>query len=250
MQLISQRFQQKVGSALIALALSSATGASLAATSMSQNERMDAKKALIKAIDDKAKQAQVMNDMIFSFGELGFQEYQTSKYLTDILKENGFTVEEGISGIPTAWMATWGEGEPVIALGSDIDGIPKASQKPGVAYHDPILEGAPGHGEGHNSGQVVNIIAILAVKEYMEANGLTGTIKVWPGVAEEQLGTKAYYVRDGYFNDVDAVLFSHVSNSFSTSWGAGRGNGLISVQYNFYGESAHSAGRPGGAEVR
>ncbi|MBU3021717.1 amidohydrolase [Aestuariibacter sp. A3R04] len=244
MPLVLQRFHKQLLTALVALALSGVASASLAATSMSQNERMDAKKALIKAIDSKAKQAQVMNDMIFSFGELGFQEYQTSKYLIDILKENGFSVEEGISGIPTAWMATWGEGEPVIALGSDIDGIPKASQKPGVAYHDPILEGAPGHGEGHNSGQVVNIIAILAVKEYMEANGLTGTIKVWPGVAEEQLGTKAYYVRDGYFEDVDAVLFSHVSNSFSTSWGTGRGNGLISVQYNFYGESAHSAGSP------
>ncbi|MEQ5808658.1 peptidase dimerization domain-containing protein [Alteromonas sp. NFXS44] len=237
-------FKRSMTSALIGLSLAGLSLAADAATGMSQNERMDAKKALIKAIDGKAKQAQIMNDMIFSFGELGFQEFQTSKYLTDLLKENGFTVEQGISGIPTAWMATWGEGEPVIALGSDIDGIPKASQKPGVAYHDPVIEGAPGHGEGHNSGQVVNIIAILAVKEFMEEHGLKGTIKVWPGVAEEQLGTKAYYVRDGYFKDVDAVLFSHVSNGFGTSWGGGRGNGLISVQYNFYGESAHSAGSP------
>lgn len=240
----TQQFTRKIGTALVALALAGSALPALGSASMSASERMDAKKALINAVDARAKQVQVMNDMIFSFGELGFQEYQTSKYLTDILKENGFTVEEGISGIPTAWMATWGEGEPVIALGSDIDGIPKASQKPGVAYHEPIIEGAPGHGEGHNSGQVVNIVAILAVKEYMEKNGLSGTIKVWPGVAEEQLGTKAYYVRDGYFDDVDAVLFSHVGNGFSTRWGAGRGNGLISVQYNFYGESAHSAGSP------
>ncbi len=204
----------------------------------------DVKKALITAVEAKAKQAQVMNDMIFSFGELGFQETETSKYLTDILRQNGFTIEQGISGIPTAWMATWGSGEPVIALGSDIDGIPKASQKPGVAYHDPLIKGAPGHGEGHNSGSVVNIIAALAVKEHMQKNGLSGTIKIWPGVAEEQLGTKAYYVRDGYFKDVDAVLFSHVSNTFATHWGGGYGNGLVSVQYNFYGESAHSAGSP------
>ena len=87
---------------------------------------------------------QQMNDMVFSFGELGFQEVETSKYLTGILKKNGFTIQEGIAGIPTAWMATWGCGKPVIALGSDIDGIPQASQKPGVAYHDPIIEGAPG----------------------------------------------------------------------------------------------------------
>ena len=237
-------FKRRLSQTLIGLSMAGLSLAAHAAPGMSQNERMDVKKALIKAVDDRAKQVQVMNDMIFSFGELGFQEFQTSKYLTDMLEENGFTVEQGISGIPTAWMATWGEGEPVIALGSDIDGIPKASQKPGVAYHDPIIEGAPGHGEGHNSGQVVNIVAALAVKQYMEENDIAGTIKIWPGVAEEQLGTKAYYVRDGYFEDVDAVLFSHVSNGFSTSWGGGRGNGLISVQYNFYGESAHSAGAP------
>ncbi len=96
---------------------------------------------------------QQMVDSIFSFAELGFQEIETHRYLVDILKKNGFTVQEGIAGIPTAFMATWGSGKPVIALGSDIDGIPQASQKPGVAYHDPMIEGAPGHGEGHNSGR-------------------------------------------------------------------------------------------------
>jgi aminobenzoyl-glutamate utilization protein B len=79
-------------------------------------------------------------------------------------------------------MATWGTGKPVIALGSDIDCIPQASQKPGVAYHDPLIEGAPGHGEGHNSGVPLNILAAIAVKRQMEKNKLPGTIKVWPGV--------------------------------------------------------------------
>ncbi len=85
-----------------------------------------------------------MVDQVFSFGELGFQEFETSRYLIDILRKNGFQVKEGISGIPTAWIATWGSGKPVIALGSDIDGIPKASQKPGVAYHDPDHRGRAG----------------------------------------------------------------------------------------------------------
>ncbi|MFK3978679.1 peptidase dimerization domain-containing protein [Shewanella vesiculosa] len=235
---------RRVVSTLCGLSLLAATMLSATAAEMSKSQRLKVKKALVEAVQSKAKQVQVMNDMIFSFGELGFQEFETSAYLTKVLKQNGFSIESGISGIPTAWMASWGEGEPVIALGSDIDGIPKASQKPGVAYHDPLIEGAPGHGEGHNSGQVVNIIAALAVKEYLQAHGLKGTIKIWPGVAEEQLGTKAYYVRDGYFKDVDAVLFSHVANEFGTSWGGGRGNGLVSVQYNFFGESAHSAGAP------
>ena len=103
--------------------------------------------------------SQIANDTVFSFGELGFQEFETTKYLTGLLKKNGFTVQEGIAGIPTAWVASWGTGKPVIALGSDVDCIPQASQKPGVAYHDPIIEGAPGHGEGHNSGVPMNITA-------------------------------------------------------------------------------------------
>ncbi|MEQ9414007.1 MAG: amidohydrolase, partial [Cyclobacteriaceae bacterium] len=86
-----------------------------------------------------AKRIQVMVDKIFSFAELGFQEYESSKYLTGILEENGFKIERGIAGMPTAWTATWGSGKPLIALGSDVDCIPKASQKPGVAYHDPIV---------------------------------------------------------------------------------------------------------------
>jgi len=90
---------------------------------------------------ERAKLAQVIVDSVFSFGELGFQEVETSRYLTGVLRDNGFEVEEGIAGIPTAWMARWGSGSPVIALGSDIDGIPKASQKPGVAYFDPLVEG-------------------------------------------------------------------------------------------------------------
>ena len=79
---------------------------------------------------ERAKLAQVIVDSVFSFGELGFQEVETSRYLTDVLRDNGFEIEEGIAGIPTAWMARWGSGSPVIALGSDIDGIPKASQNP------------------------------------------------------------------------------------------------------------------------
>ncbi len=187
---------------------------------------------------------QQMVDQIFSYGELGFQEFETSKYVTDILRKQGFVVEEGIAGIPTAWMATWGSGKPVIAVGADIDGIPQASQKPGVAYHDPLVPGAPGHGEGHSAGQAVNVTAILAVKKLMERDGLSGTIKVWPGVAEELVGTKAYFVRAGYFKDVDISLFSHVGNNLSTSWGTTSGNALVSVQFNFRGQSAHSAGAP------
>jgi aminobenzoyl-glutamate utilization protein B len=196
-------------------------------------------------IDAMSVFSQQMVDSVFSFGELGFQEFETNRYLIDILKKNGFSVEEGIAGIPTAFMATWGSGKPVLALGSDIDGIPQASQKPGVAYHDPIIEGAPGHGEGHNSGEPLNITAAIAVKKIMEREKLPGTIRIWSGTAEELLGSKAYFIRGGLFKDVDVALFAHVSDSMDVSWG-GRGNstGMVSVQYSFRGETAHAAGAP------
>jgi aminobenzoyl-glutamate utilization protein B len=185
-----------------------------------------------------------MNDMVFSFGELGFQEFETSKYLTGVLRKNGFTVQEGLAGVPTLWQASWGSGKPVISLGSDIDCIPQASQKPGVAYHDPIIEGAPGHGEGHNSGVPLNITAAIAVKKVMEREHLPGTIRIWPGVAEELVGSKAYFVRSGAFKDVDIALFTHVGANMQVSWGDTTSNGLISVEYDFKGESAHAAGAP------
>jgi aminobenzoyl-glutamate utilization protein B len=187
---------------------------------------------------------QQMNDMVFSFGEIGFQEFETQKYLGKLLRDHGFTVADGVAGIPTAWVATWGSGKPVIAFGSDIDGIPQGSQKPGVAYHDPFVEGAPGHGEGHNSGTPLNIVAALAVKRIMEREKLPGTLMIWPGVAEELLGTKAHYVRAGLFKDVDVMLYNHVGSNLSTSWGDGGGSGLVSVEYTFEGETAHSAGAP------
>jgi aminobenzoyl-glutamate utilization protein B len=195
-------------------------------------------------VDAMQENIQKWNDSVFSFAELGFQEVETSKYLTDILKQNGFTIEHGVAGIPTAWTARWGSGKPVIALGSDVDCIPQASQKPGVAFRDPVLDGAPGHGEGHNAGMPLQIAAALAVKKVMEQQRLPGTLMLWPGIAEELVGTKAYYVRAGLFKDVDVSIFAHVGDNLAVTWGDGTQNGLVSVEYTFKGESAHSAGAP------
>jgi len=204
----------------------------------------DYKRDAVRGVDEMAKLAQEMVDSVFSFGELGMQEVETSRYLTGQLEKYGFTVQRGFGGIPTAWVAKFGSGKPVIAIGSDIDGIPQASQKPGVAYADPIIVGAPGHGEGHNTGMPMNIVAAIAVKRIMERDKLPGTIMLWPGVAEEQLASKAWFVRDGMFKDVDVVLFAHVANNLGVSWGEGGGNGMVSVEYTFEGETAHSAGAP------
>ena len=220
--------------------------AALAArTTQDADPRLEAMKIeALELVEGRAKLVQEIVDHLFSFGELGFQEFETQRYLTGLLADNGFEIELGVAGMPSAWTARWGSGSPVIALGSDVDGIPQSNQKPGVGYREPILSMAPGHGEGHNSGQAVNIVAALAVKEIMEREGISGTLLIWPGVAEEQLGSKAFFVRDGVFDGVDVNLFTHVSSNFGVSWGQSGGNALISVQFSFTGETAHSAGSP------
>src|SRR5580704_4669085 len=161
-------------------------------------------------VDKLQTLTQQMVDEIFSYSELGFQEYETSRYVTGILEKHGFQVERGVAGVPTAWVATYGSGKPVIAFITDIDCIPRASQKPGVAYHDPIVDGAPGHGEGHNSGLAVNVTAAIVLKKLMEKYKLPGSLKLYPGIAEELVGAKAHYVRAGLFKGVDVVLGCHV----------------------------------------
>jgi aminobenzoyl-glutamate utilization protein B len=217
----------------------------VAESGAAQVDRLSAfKQELADAIDARRQFTQQMVDQIFSFGELGFQEIETSRYLVQVLRDNGFDVQEGVAGIPTAWLATWGSGDPVISFGTDIDDIPQASQYPGVACHAPMVPGAPGHGEGHNAGQAVNITAAIAVKELMEREGIPGTLHIWPGVAEELVATKAYYVRAGMFDDVDIVLYAHVGANLSTGWGITPGTGLISAIFTFEGQSAHSGGAP------
>jgi aminobenzoyl-glutamate utilization protein B len=214
-------------------------------TAAGADPRLEKLKAeALTKVDGRAKMIQEIIDELFSYGELGFQEFETQKYLTGLLEQNGFTVQRGYAGIPSAWVARWGSGHPVISLGSDVDDIPQASQKPAVGYRDPMIAGAPGHGEGHNSGQAVNIAAALVVKEIMEREKIPGTLVIWPGIAEEQLGSKAYYVREGLFKDVDVTLFSHVAAGMSVTAGPSGQLAMVSALFKFRGQTAHAAGAP------
>ena len=113
------------------------------------------KQETLERVGARAKLVQEITDSIFSFSELGYQEFETAKYITGILRDNGFRIQQGAAGMPSAFVAEWGSGKPVIGLMADVDGLPETSQKPGVAYHAPLIEGGPGHGEGHNAGQAV-----------------------------------------------------------------------------------------------
>ena len=196
-----------------------------------------------EVVGTRQKMVQEITDTLFSLSELGYQETESANYLTGILEQDGFRITRGVAGMPTAFVAEWGAGKPIIGLMADIDGLPETSQKPGVAYHAPLIEGGPGHGEGHNAGQAVNVTAALVVKRILEKYKIPGTIRVYPGIAEELLGSRTYMAREGLFKDLDIMLSSHVSNNFSTNWGV-RGLALVSTQYSFHGRSAHSAGSP------
>ena len=209
--------------------------------------RLDKLKAeALTMVEGRSKQVQEIVDMLFSFQELGMQEFETQKYLTGLLAKEGFTIEKGVAGMPSAWTAKWsnGTGKPEISLGSDVDGIPQAGQKPGVGFKDPMIAGAPGHGEGHNSGQAVNIVAAIVVKQLMQRDKINGTLLIWPGIAEEQMAGKAFLVRAGVFKNTDVTLFTHVGNDLGVSWGASGSSALISAEFRFRGSSAHAAGAP------
>ena len=184
-----------------------------------------------------------ISDAIWSYAELGMQEFKSSKLLADTLEQAGFTVERGAAGMPTCFVASYGSGKPVIGILGEFDALPMLSQKGRVPKQDPIVAGAPGHGCGHNTMGTAAAAAAIAVKEAMDRYKLPGTIKVFGSPAEETVISRPYMVRAGLFKDVDAVIDNHSSDGFGTSYGK-NGNASFSVIFRFKGKTAHSAGAP------
>jgi len=243
-----------VRTALVAAAMTAALSA-LPSTVAAQQQvtlpdsaKLEALKAeAVTKVQGRAKQVQEIVDMLFSFSELGMQEFETQRYLSGILEQAGFKVERGYAGMPSAWVARWvspAGARPVVTLGSDVDGIPQANNMPAYAFHQAQVDGAPGHGEGHNSGQAVNIVGALVAKEIMMRERIPGTLVLWPGIAEEQMAGKAFLVRAGLFKDADVALFTHVGSDLGVQWGQSSSTALISAIFKFQGTSAHAAGAP------
>jgi aminobenzoyl-glutamate utilization protein B len=184
-----------------------------------------------------------ISDTIWGYAELGLQEFRSSKLLADTLEAAGFTVERGLAGMPTCFVASYGSGKPVIGLLGEFDALPMLSQKARVPRKDPLVEGAPGHGCGHNSMCTAAAAAAIAVKEAMDTYGIKGTIKVFGSPAEEIVVSRPYMIRAGLFEGVDAVIDNHSSAGFGTGYGVS-GNALFSTIFTFKGKTAHSAGAP------
>ncbi len=184
-----------------------------------------------------------ISDAIWKYAELGLQEFQSSKLLADTLEAEGFTVERGVAGMPTAFVATYGSGKPVIALLGEYDALPSLSQKARVTRKDPVVDGAPGHGCGPNTMGTAATAAAIAVKKAMASRRVPGTIRVFGSPAEEFAACRPYFVRAGLFRDVDAVIDNHAGEGFGTEYGT-YFSALYSAIFTFKGRTAHAAGEP------
>jgi aminobenzoyl-glutamate utilization protein B len=204
-----------------------------------------AKKNLLELLSDTnmVRKYGLISDAIWSYAELGMQEFKSSALLIKTLEEAGFSVEKNVAGMPTCFVATWGSGKPVIGILGEFDALPMISQKPLSAVQAPLVNGAPGHGCGHNMMGTAGVAAIVALKKTMEENNIPGTIKFFGSPAEETLISRPYMVRAGVFKDVDAVIDNHAASEFATSYGI-NGTAVMSVIFSFKGKTAHAAGSP------
>jgi len=184
-----------------------------------------------------------ISNAIWSFAELGLEEYKSSALLIKTLKNEGFKIEQGLAGMPTCFTATYGSGKPVIGILGEYDALPMISQKARVPKQEPLIQGAPGHGCGHNTMCTASAAAAIAVKKAMKKYDIKGTIKLFGSPAEETLVSRPYMIRAGLFDGVDAVIDNHSSSNFGTRYGVS-GNALISSIFTFKGKTAHSAGSP------
>jgi len=221
-----------------------ALAAALSAAAALPNAASDEQKQFAETVVDR--NAQTLNDVadsVYFFGELGMQEVESTKLLKDTMTAAGFTVELGGAAMPTNFWAKWGSGHPYIVIESEVDALPGGSQTPDEFTHKPLVAGAPGHMEGHNTHAGVATAAAFAVKRTMEKYHLPGTVAVNFGPAEEALGSRPFIVRAGSFKDVDAAIYVHIGENFNTGWGL-QNYAAISTRFTFHGKTAHGAVDP------
>jgi aminobenzoyl-glutamate utilization protein B len=182
-----------------------------------------------------------LSDRIWELAEVGLQETQSAKAQEKFLRGEGFTVESGVAGMPTAFVASWGRGKPVIGFLGEYDALPGISQK-AIPVKDPLKQGAPGHGCGHNLLGVAALAGAAALKREMEAHELPGTVRYYGCPAEETLVGKVFMVKDGLFDDLDAAITWH-PGGLNSVWN-NSSNAMNSIKFTFYGRTAHAAGDP------
>jgi len=199
------------------------------------------KESLLKQMDARASHYGDISRQIWEFAEVGYKEQKSSELLKSELRKAGFTLQENVAGIPTAFTAAWGQGKPVIAVLGEYDALPALSQE-SIPERKPLLDGAPGHGCGHNLLGTASLFAAISIKDWLADKKIAGTIRFYGTPAEEGGGAKLYMARAGVFQDVDAVLSWHPGDSNMASKQSSLA--ITSAKFRFYGKPAHAAAAP------
>lgn len=206
-----------------------------------QNSLTDEKNKVIQSLESEQAQWSETAQKIWNYAELGYQETKSSTLLIEHLAGAGFKVDEAVAGMPTAFVASYGEGHPVIGILAEFDALPGVSQE-AVPYRKERKDCASGHACGHHLFGTGSTAAAIAVKKWLQHNNITGTIRLYGTPAEEGGSGKVYMVREGLFDDVDAVLHWHPGSSNNAS--AASCLAIKSALFKFHGVSAHAAGAP------
>ncbi|SEF90729.1 aminobenzoyl-glutamate utilization protein B [Bryocella elongata] len=202
---------------------------------------VSAHKELKAIVDEHAQQWKDVSKQVWDYAEMGYHENKSSTLLQQQLKAAGFSIQAGVADEPTGFIASYGSGKPVIAILGEFDALPGLSQK-AVPDRDPVVDGAPGHGCGHNLLGAGAALAVVSVKQYMAEHHIAGTLRFYGTPAEEGGSGKVYMVRDGLFKDVDVVLQWHPGNSNTVANGGALA--VDSAKFTFHGVAAHAAMSP------
>ena len=200
------------------------------------------KQVLYNIIDEKSALLTDLSDKIWEYAELSMAEYRSTAAYLEILKDQGFTVEENLCGIPTAFLGRYGSGKPVIGILGEFDALSGLSQQGGATEHLPLIEGGCGHGCGHNLLGAASLGAAIAIKEQIEAGKLQGTVVFYGCPGEEGCAGKTFMARDGMFRDLDAALTWHPGDTNEVTVGSDAA--CVQFEYTFTGIAAHAAGDP------
>ena len=196
---------------------------------------------LLRAMDGSAAKWGVISRQIWEFAELGYHENRSSKLLQDELRAAGFRITPGVAGAPTAFVAEWGAGKPVIGLMGEFDALPGLSQD-AAPERKPLVKDGPGHGCGHNLFGAAVTFAAVTLKSYMEQHGVKGTLRFFGAPAEEGGGGKIYMLRSGVFEGTDVALTWHPGDANRADLGSSLAN--ITAKFRFHGTAAHAAAAP------
>ncbi len=193
------------------------------------------------AIDEIAQELSELSYKVWEFAEVGLLEEKSAQAESQYLAGHGFTIESNVGGMPTAFVAEWGQGKPIFGFLGEFDALAGLSQEV-LPHKKPVIPGAPGHGCGHNLLGVGALGAAIALKQYFEEHKLPGTVRYYGCPAEETLCGKVFMARAGVFNDLDAAITWHGGQHNSVQMGSS--NGVNSAKFIFHGKTAHAAGDP------